>query len=60
MKGQKGYQVEDSDEPLDKEEEVREDMVPGTESVGISELDALFKMPMPNEDLAEEVEKEVQ
>ncbi len=52
--------MEDSDEPLDKEEKVREDTVPGTESIGISELDALFKMPMPNEDLEEEVEKEVQ
>ncbi len=26
LKGQEGYRVEDSDEPLDKKEEVREDM----------------------------------
>ncbi len=49
--------MEDSDEPLDLEEEVRGDMVPGAESVGIPELDALIKMPMPKED--PEVEKEV-
>ncbi len=50
--------MEDSDELLDKEEEVRDDMVPGTESVGIPELDTLIKMPMPEEDPEEEAEKE--
>ncbi len=59
LKGQEGYRVEDSDEPLDKEEEVREEMVPGAESIGILELDALIKMPMPTEDLEEEAEKEL-
>ncbi len=34
-------------------------MIPGAESVGILELDALIKMPMPDEDLEEEVEKEL-
>ncbi len=58
LKDQEGYRVEDSDEPLDKEEEVRNDMVPGMESIGVLELDALIKMPMPEEDLEEEVEKE--
>ncbi len=33
-------------------------MVLGAESVGIPELDALIKMPMPEEDPEEEVEKE--
>ncbi len=51
--------MEDLDEPLDLEEEVRGDMVPGVESVGIPELDALIKMPMPEEDPEEEAEKEV-
>ncbi len=51
--------MEDSDEPLDLEEEVRGTMVPGTDSIGIPELDALIKMPMPQEDLEEEAEKEV-
>ncbi len=49
--------MEDSDEPLDLEEEVREDMVLGTESVGIPELDVLIKMPMPDVDPEEEAEK---
>ncbi len=44
LKDQEGYQVEDLDEPLDKEEEVRDDMVPGMESISIPELDALIKM----------------
>ncbi len=35
-------------------------MVPGMESVGIPELDALIKMPMPDEDPEKEAEKEVQ
>ncbi len=60
LKGQEGYRVEDSDEPLDKEKEVREDIVPGMESVSIPELDALIKMPMLKEDLEEEAEKELQ
>ncbi len=51
--------MEDSDEPLDLEEEVRKDMVPGADSIGIPELDALIKMPMPDKDLEEEVEKEL-
>ncbi len=51
--------MEDLDEPLDLEEEVRVDMVSGVESVGILELDALIKMPMPEEDPEEEAEKEV-
>ncbi len=59
LKGQEGYRVEDSDEPLDLEEEVRGTMVPGADSVGIPELDALIKMPMPEEDTEEEAEKEV-
>ncbi len=59
LKGQEGYRVEDSDEPLDQEEEVREGMIPGVESVGIPELDALIKMPMPEEDLEEEAEREL-
>ncbi len=59
LKGQEGYRVEDSDEPLDLEEEVRKDMVPGVDSVGIPELDALIKMPMPDKDLEEEAEKEL-
>ncbi len=58
LKDQEGYRVEDSDEPLDLEEEVREDMVPGAESVGIPELDVLIKMPMPDVDPEEEAEKE--
>ncbi len=53
------YRVEDSDEPLDLEEEVRNDMVPGADSIGIPELDALIKMPMPDEDPEEEAEKEL-
>ncbi len=52
--------MEDSDEPLDLEKEVRDDMVPGTESVSILELDALIKMPMPDVDPEEEAEKELQ
>ncbi len=52
--------MEDSDKPLDKEEEVPGDMVPGVESVGIPELDALIKMPMPEMNPEEEVEKELQ
>ncbi len=59
LKGQEGYRVEDSNEPLDLEEEVRKDMVPGVDSVGIPELDALIKMPMPDEDPEEEAEKEL-
>ncbi len=59
LQDQEGYQVEDSDEPLDLEEEVREDMVPGAESVGILELDVLIKMPMPDVDPEEEAEKEL-
>ncbi len=51
--------MEDLDELLDLEEEVRGDMVPGMESIGILELDALIKMPMPEEDPEEEAEKEV-
>ncbi|PBK60781.1 hypothetical protein ARMSODRAFT_982022 [Armillaria solidipes] len=58
LKGQEGYRVEDSDEPLDLEEEVRQDMIPGAESVGIPDLDALIKMPMPEMDPEEEAEKE--
>ncbi len=58
LKDQEEYRVEDSDELLDKEEEVRNDMVPGVESVGVLELDALIKMPMPEEDPVEEAEKE--
>ncbi|SJL06762.1 uncharacterized protein ARMOST_10104 [Armillaria ostoyae] len=58
LKGQEGYRVEDSDEPLDLEEEIRNDMIPGVESVGIPELDALIKMPMPELDPEEEAEKE--
>ncbi len=34
-------------------------MVPGADSVGIPELDALIKMPMPQEDPEEEAEREV-
>ncbi len=59
LKGQEGYRVEDLDEPLDLEEEVRGTMVPGADSVGIPELDALIKMPMPQEDPEEEAEREV-
>ncbi len=59
LKGQDGYRVEDSDEPLDLEEAVRNDMVLGTDSIGIPELDALIKMPMPDEDPEEEAEKEL-
>ncbi len=33
-------------------------MVPGMESVSVPELDALIKMPMPEEDPEEEAEKE--
>ncbi|KAK0429525.1 hypothetical protein EV421DRAFT_1914619 [Armillaria borealis] len=58
LKDQEGYWVEDSDEPLDLEEEVQQDMIPGAESVGIPELDALIKMPIPELNLEEEVEKE--
>ncbi len=35
-------------------------MVPGVESISILELDALIKMPMPEEDPEKEVEKELQ
>ncbi len=49
--------MEDSDEPLDKEEEVRDDMVPGAESIGVPELDTLIKMPMPEEDPEEEARR---
>ncbi len=59
LKGQEGYRVEDLDELLDLEEEVRGNMVLGTDSIGIPELDALIKMPMPEEDPEEETEKEV-
>ncbi len=60
VEDQKGYRVEDSDEPWDKEEEIQKDMVPGAESISILELDALIKMPMPEEDPEEEAEKELQ
>ncbi len=56
---QEGYRVEDADEPLDKEEEICMGMIPGAESVGILELDAMIKMPMPEENPEEEVEKEL-
>ncbi len=59
LKDQEGYQVEDSDEPLDLEEEIWEDMVPGTEAVSVLDLDALIKMPMPEVNPEEEVEKEL-
>ncbi len=58
LKGQEGYRVEDLDEPLDKEEEVQNYMVPGAESIGMPELDVLIKMSMPEEDL-EKAEKEI-
>ncbi|KAK0447947.1 hypothetical protein EV421DRAFT_1733121 [Armillaria borealis] len=58
LKDQEGYQMEDLDEPLDLEEEIQTDMIPGAESVGILKLDALIKMPMPIEDSEEEAEKE--
>ena len=60
MKDQEGYQVENLDEPLDLEEEIREEMVPGVDTIGIPELDALIKMPMPEMDPKEEVEREFQ
>ncbi|KAK0449356.1 hypothetical protein EV421DRAFT_1732628 [Armillaria borealis] len=47
LKDQEGYRVEDLDKPLDLEKEIRTDMIPGAESIGIPELDALIKMPMP-------------
>ncbi len=59
LKGQEGYWVEDSDEPLDLEEEIHEDIVLGAESVGIPELDALIKMLLPELNLEEEAEKEL-
>ncbi|PBK62703.1 hypothetical protein ARMSODRAFT_980541 [Armillaria solidipes] len=58
LKDQEGYRVEDSDEPLDLEEQIRTDMIPGAESVGIPDLDVMIKMPMPAEDPEEEAEKE--
>ncbi|SJL07240.1 uncharacterized protein ARMOST_10583 [Armillaria ostoyae] len=58
LKDQEGYRVEDSDELLDLEEEIQMDMIPEAESVGIPDLDAMIKMPMPMEDLEEEAEKE--
>ncbi len=60
VENQEGYRMENSDEPWDKEEEVQKDMVLGVESVSILELDALIKMPMPEEDPEEEVEKKLQ
>ncbi len=51
--------MEDSDEPLDLEEEIQEDMVPGTEAIGILDLDASIKMPMPEVNPEEEAEKEL-
>ncbi len=44
---------------MDLEEEIRDDMVPGMEAVGIPELDALIKMPMPDVNSEEEVEREL-
>ncbi|PBK71419.1 hypothetical protein ARMSODRAFT_973840 [Armillaria solidipes] len=58
LKDQEGYRVEDSDELLDLEEKIHNDMIPGVESVGILDLDAMIKMPMPELDLEEEAEKE--
>ncbi|PBK77838.1 hypothetical protein ARMSODRAFT_968131 [Armillaria solidipes] len=58
LKDQEGYRVKDLDEPLDLEEEICNDMIPGAESISIPELDALIKMPMPYLDSEEEVEKE--
>ncbi len=45
--------------PLDEKKEVQKEMIPEAESISILELDALIKMPMPKEDLEEEVEKEL-
>ncbi|PBK83410.1 hypothetical protein ARMGADRAFT_1089529 [Armillaria gallica] len=59
LKDQEGYRVEDLDEPLDKEEEIHTGMIPGAESISIPELDALIKMPMPEENPEEEAEKEL-
>ncbi len=59
LKDQEGYRVEDSDEPLDKEEVIHTEMIPGVESVSILELDAMMKMPMPEEDPEEEAKKEL-
>ncbi len=51
--------MEDSNEPLDLEEEVRDDMIPGMESIGIPDLNVLIKMPMPEVNPEEEAEKEL-
>ncbi len=51
--------MEGSDEPLDLEEEIHQEMVPGTESISIPDLDAMIKMPMPELDPKEEAEKEL-
>ncbi len=59
LKDQEGYRVEDSDEPLDLEKKIQEDMVPGMEAIGFPDLDALIKMPMPEVNPKEEAEKEL-
>ncbi len=51
--------MDDSHEPLDLGEEVWNDMVRGMDSVGIPELAALIKMPMPDENPEQEAEKEL-
>ncbi len=51
--------MEDSDEPLDLEEEVRGNHGTRRGLRWYSELDALIKMPMPEEDPEEEAEREV-
>ncbi len=51
--------MEDLEELWDLEEEVQDDMVSGAESISILNLDALIKMPMPELDPEEEVEKEL-
>ncbi len=51
LKDQEGYRF--------KEETIHMEMIPGAESIGIPELDALIKMPIPEENPEEEAEKEV-
>ncbi|PBK71394.1 hypothetical protein ARMSODRAFT_973824 [Armillaria solidipes] len=58
LKDQKGYRVEDSDELLDLEEEIHQDIIPRAESVGILDLNMMIKIPMPKLDLEKETEKE--
>ncbi|SJL08324.1 uncharacterized protein ARMOST_11687 [Armillaria ostoyae] len=57
LKDQKDYRLENLDESLHLEKEIWQNMILEVKSIGISDLDAMIKMPMPELDLEEEVKK---